>query len=90
MSDEPETVEYKGEVVGKVGGCQIIVVEDSKGKHFEATCQSKEARDKLASIFEQEAILRINPKVVLDDTPPVEQPPAAEAVNLELSGQVET
>ena len=74
---EPETIEFKGQVVGKVAGCKIIVVEDSEGRgHFEATCFSKEARDKLAAIFEQEAILRVNPKLILDDTPPAELPAA--------------
>ncbi len=65
---EPESVEYKGEVVGKVAGCQIVVTTTPDGKkHFEATCQSKEARDELAAIFEEEAILRINPKVILEE-----------------------
>ena len=60
-----------------VCGCKVEVKEDAEGKaHFEATCLNKEARDKLASIFEQEAILRVNPKVILDDTPPAELPAA--------------
>jgi len=72
---EPETIEFKGEIVGKVAGCQLVVTTDDKGKkHFEATCASKEARDELAAIFEQEAILRVNPKVVLEEAP-VEPPP---------------
>ncbi|MBA7716094.1 hypothetical protein ES703_125157 [subsurface metagenome] len=70
---EPETIEYKDRIVGKVGGCQIIVTTDPAGKkHFEATCLSKEARDQLAAIFEEEVVLRVNPKVILDDTPPAE------------------
>jgi len=72
---EPESIEFKGQVVGKVGGCQIIVTLDDKGKkHFEATCASKEARDELVAIFEEEAILRVNPKVILDDTTPAVPP----------------
>jgi len=38
-------------------------------------CQSKEARDEVAAILEEEAILRVNPKVILDDTPVVEPKP---------------
>ena len=72
---EPETIEYKGRVVGKVGGCQIIVSTTPDGKkHFEATCLSKEARDELAAIFEQEAILRVNPKAVLEEPAPEPAP----------------
>ncbi|MBA7553231.1 hypothetical protein ES705_45820 [subsurface metagenome] len=49
-----------------VCGCKVDVIEDKEGKaHFECECLSKEARDELASIFEQEAILRVNPKVIL-------------------------
>ncbi|MBA7582713.1 hypothetical protein ES708_24649 [subsurface metagenome] len=56
-----------------VCGCKVEVAEDAEGKkHFEATCQSKEARDELASILEQEAILRVNPKVVLENEPEAE------------------
>lgn len=67
---ESETIEFKGRVVGKVAGCQLIVTTDDKGKkHFEATCASKEARDELAAIFDEEAILRVNPKVVLEEAP---------------------
>jgi len=67
MSEESKT---KDEIVGRVGDCHIIVstTEDGK-KHFEATCASKEAREKLAVIFEEEAILRVNPKVMLEETP---------------------
>jgi len=74
MPDTPETIVYKDHILGKVAGCSLIVSYDDKGKgHIEATCASKEARDKLAAILEEEAILRVNPKVVLDDTP-VETP----------------
>ncbi|MBA7716945.1 hypothetical protein ES703_126030 [subsurface metagenome] len=56
-----------------VCGCKVEVIEDAEGKkHFEATCLSKEAREELASILEQEAILRVNPKVVLENEPAVE------------------
>ncbi|MBA7715963.1 hypothetical protein ES703_125022 [subsurface metagenome] len=72
---QPDTIEYKGKIIGKVGSCILISVPTADGKeHLEATCGSKEARDHLAAILEQEAILRVNPKVLLDDTPPVEEP----------------
>ena len=71
MSDEPETIESKGEVVGKIGGCEIIVSTTADGKkHFEATCASKGDRDELAAIFDEEAILRVNPKAILEESPP--------------------
>ena len=80
---EPETIEYKGEIVGKVCGCNLYVTTTADGKkHFESECLSKEARDELNAIFEQEAILRVNPKVILEevlDTPPAE-PAAPEPV----------
>ncbi len=77
---EPESIEYKGKEVFKVCGCKITVETDSEGKkHFEAECLSKEARDELASIFEQEAILRVNPKVVLEDIPPAAAAPVIES-----------
>jgi len=63
---EPETIEHKGEIVGKVCGCNLYVTTTADGKkHFESECMSKEARDELNAIFEQEAILRVNPTVVL-------------------------
>ena len=69
MPDNPETIVYKDHILGKVGGCTLIVAYDDKGKgHIEATCASKEARAKLAAILEEEAILRVNPKVVLEET----------------------
>ncbi|GAI69211.1 unnamed protein product, partial [marine sediment metagenome] len=74
------TIEYKGKIIGKVGGCTLISVPTPDGKeHLEATCASKEARDHLAAILEQEAILRVNPKVILEDVPDItpEPPPAA-------------
>ncbi|MBA7712017.1 hypothetical protein ES703_120985 [subsurface metagenome] len=73
---EPETIEYKGRVIGKVGGCTLIVSTDAAGKkHFEATCLNKEAREELAALFEEEAILRITPKAFLEKiTEPVPEP----------------
>ena len=70
MSDEPDTIEYKGKIIGKVGSCVLISVPTPDGKeHIEATCKSREARDHLAAILEQESILRVNPKVILEDIP---------------------
>ena len=50
-------------------GCKgtIVNTEDGK-KHFEIECKSKEDREQIAAIFEEEAILRVNPKVILVDT----------------------
>lgn len=74
MPDNPETIVYKDHILGKIGGCTLIVSYDDKGKgHIEGTCASKEAREKLKAILEEEAILRVNPKVVLEETP-VETP----------------
>jgi len=68
---EPETIEYKDHIVGKVCGCTLIVTYDEKGKgHIEASCATKEGRNKLAAILEEEAILRVQPKVVVEETPP--------------------
>ncbi|GAI17287.1 unnamed protein product [marine sediment metagenome] len=72
MNDAPDTIEYKGKIIGKIGKCVLISVPTPNGKeHIEATCQSKEARDHLAAILEQESILRVNPKVILEDTPDI-------------------
>ncbi len=72
----PDTTEYKGKVIGKVGNCILISVPDADGKeHLEATCASKEARDHLAAILEQESILRVNAKVILEDTPDITPAP---------------
>jgi hypothetical protein len=68
MSEKPETIEYKGRVVGRAEGCELIITTTADGKkHFEATCASKEARDKLAAVFGEEAVLRVNPKLVLEE-----------------------
>ena len=75
MPDEPESIEYKDRQVFKVCGCQVTVVKDAAGKaHFEAECLSKSDRDELAAIFEEEAVLRVNPKVILEE---IVEPPAA-------------
>jgi len=66
LTPEPKPISFT------IGKCKLVVVTDQDGKrHFEATCQSKEAREEMAAIFEQEAILRVNPKVILEDSPPV-------------------
>ncbi len=69
---KPESIEYKGRTVFTICGCVGTVVTTENGKkHIELECKSKEARDEVASILEQEAILRVNPKVILEDSPPV-------------------
>ncbi|GAI05602.1 unnamed protein product [marine sediment metagenome] len=76
MPDEPETIKYKDYILGKVDTCTLIVTHDDKGKaHIEATCASKEARDKLAAILEEEAILRVQPKVAPEPEPEPEPLP---------------
>ncbi len=52
-------------------GCKgtIVTTEDGK-RHIELECLSKEARAEMAAILEEEAILRVNPKVILEE--PVE------------------
>lgn len=70
MGDTPESIEYKGRIVGKVLGCTLIETIDADGKkHASATCASKEDRDKLAEFFEREMTIRVNPKVVLEESP---------------------
>lgn len=79
MPDEPQKseMEYKGQVVGKVLGCEIRVVTTADGKkHFESDCLSKAARDELAAVFDEEAILRITPKAFLEEIAPPEAPAA--------------
>ncbi len=69
LEPKPESIEHKGKKVFTVCGCEATVVITPDGKrHFEATCPSKEARDELASVFEEEAILRVKPP------PPVVEP----------------
>jgi len=72
---EPDTIEHKGQVVGKVLGCEIrIVTTDDGKKHFESDCLSKQARDNLMAVFEEEAILRITPKAFLEEIPGLVKP----------------
>ena len=75
---EPKTIEelkeeLKAELAQNftVCGCRgkIVTTEDGK-KHFELECKSKGDRDQVAALFEEEVILRVNPKVVLEETPP--------------------
>jgi len=51
-------------------GCKgkVVTTEDGK-KHFEIECKTKKDREEVATIFEEEAILRVNPKMRLEDTP---------------------
>ncbi len=78
---EPKTMEeLKAELAQSftICGCKgkVVTTEDGK-KHFELECKDKQARDEVASIFEEEAILRVNPKVILVEPPaepPVEPP----------------
>ena len=62
-------------------GCKgkVVTTEDGK-RHFELECKGKKERDEVAALFEEEVILRVNPKVVLEETPPVAPPAAAAPV----------
>ncbi|MBA7678278.1 hypothetical protein ES703_86551 [subsurface metagenome] len=52
-------------------GCKGTVVTTEDGKrHIELECKGKKDRDDVAAIFEEEVILRVNPKVILAE--PVE------------------
>jgi len=67
---EPTPLESLPIQIGKIGGCQLRVITTADGKkHFESDCLDKKARDELAAIFDEEAILRVNPKVKLEETP---------------------
>lgn len=56
-------------------GCRGTVVTTDDGKrHIELECKSKVDREQVAAIFEEEVILRVNPKVILEDIPPVTSP----------------
>jgi len=73
---EPKTIEeLKAEIAQSftICGCKgkVVTTEDGK-KHFEVECKSKTDREEVAALFEEEAILRVNPKMVLDDTTPAE------------------
>lgn len=81
MTDELELTEEradKGKVISSftILKCKTEVIETPDGKrHFESACLDKKARDELAAIFDEEAVLRVNPKVILEDTPPVAAAP---------------
>jgi len=73
---EPKTIEeLKAELAQsfKICGCKgrVVTAEDGK-KHIEVDCKSKEDREEVAALLEEEAILRVDPKMVLDDEPPAE------------------
>jgi len=72
MSEELKAKDPLGTTIGEftILGCKgrIVTTEDGK-KHFEVDCKDKEARDEVAAVFEEEAILRINPKIVLEENP---------------------
>ena len=90
MSDTiDETLDKWGKKTGElklpinftICGCKGTVVTTEDGKrHIELECKSKADRDETAAIFEEEVILRVNPKVVLEETPLVAPPTAATPV----------
>jgi len=61
-----------------VCGCKgrVVTTDDGK-KHFEIECKDKKDREEVAALFEEEAILRVNPKMILEDEPTAVEPPAA-------------
>ncbi len=70
---EAEKATEKLPIAFQFGRCKATVVTAQDGKrHIELDCKSKEARDEAAAVFEEEVILRVNPKVILEDEPPVE------------------
>lgn len=80
---EPKPVDiFKGKTVFTICGCKgkIVTAPDGK-KHIELDCIDKKAREEMASILEEEAILRVNPKVVFEETPTVEPEPSEEAIH---------
>jgi len=70
MSEELKAKEPLGTTPGEftILGCKgkIVTTEDGK-KHFEIECKDKEARDEVAAVFEEEAILRISPRVAREE-----------------------
>jgi len=55
----------------KILGCKGTIVTGEDGKrHIELECKTKSHRDEAAAIFEEEIILRVNPKVVLEELAP--------------------
>ncbi len=70
-----KTQEIKLPIVFNFGRCKGTVVTSEDGKrHIELDCQTKQAREEAAAVFEEEVILRVNPKVVLEETPPAPEP----------------
>ncbi|MBA7552096.1 hypothetical protein ES705_44650 [subsurface metagenome] len=71
---EPKTIEELKAELGRhyftICGCKgkVVTTEDGK-RHVELECKSKEDRDEAAAIFEEEVILRVNPKVILEPEP---------------------
>ncbi len=56
-------------------GCKGTMVTDSEGRrHIELECRSKKDRDEAAAVFEEEVVLRVNPKVLLEGSPEEELP----------------
>lgn len=46
--------------------CELTIVEGPDGKpHIEGDCINKDSRDELAAAFDEEAILRVKPKVAV-------------------------
>jgi hypothetical protein len=80
MSEELKAKDPLGTTPGEftILGCKgkIVTTEDGK-KHFEIECKDKEARDEVAAVFEEEAILRINLKLFIEETP--EETPVTES-----------
>lgn len=78
MPDEEKSIIFKGRKMFPIARCWGTIVETPDGKrHFESECPDKEARDELKAILEEEAVLRVTPKVALEETPvetPVETP----------------
>lgn len=71
----------KGKVVSSftILKCKTDLIETPDGKrHFESDCLDKHARDYFSSFFEEEAILRVNPKVILEPAPGPAPEPVAE------------
>ena len=73
-----KTEELKLPTSFTVCGCRgkVVTAEDGK-RHIELECKGKKDRDEVAAIFEEEVVLRINPKVILEEPP--EEPRASKA-----------
>lgn len=72
-SDEPKVIKHQGKSVFTICGCKATIVTAPDGKrHIEADCPDKSARDEAAAIFEEEILLRVNPKIILEDAPATE------------------